>query len=292
MKIFLCGILLFFLSVVSFVVMTDIPLPYLDSYPPHPSPRGGETKHIDSESNAYSQNDQNSAGGNEKLALAGEIQNIEWKDLIPPPDSTVDPLAALSGEERDYVEWIIYLRQELAKKNNEGTFDEIVGKVSSLFKKTSKEDKEREQKLFNEMTAALPELKKKGIDVDKIIAERQMRKSALNKELDGKQVRLGGYILPLEQSRKKIREFLLVPFVGACIHVPPPPPNQIVYAVSEEPISYTINDIFRSVVVTGRLTAKAGSKELFLVDGSSDIDIGYVMEAEAIDRYLERSPEW
>ena len=51
-------------------------------------------------------------------------------------------------------------------------------------------------------------------------------------ELDGKRVRIGGYVVPLDFEATNVKEFLLVPFVGACIHVPPPPPNQIIYVKS------------------------------------------------------------
>jgi uncharacterized protein len=50
-------------------------------------------------------------------------------------------------------------------------------------------------------------------------------------ELDGQPVQLSGYIVPLEQSRGELREFLLVPYFGACIHTPPPPANQIVHVL-------------------------------------------------------------
>lgn len=48
------------------------------------------------------------------------------------------------------------------------------------------------------------------------------------KALDGKVVRIPGYMVPLEDEAEIVNEFLLVPYVGACIHTPPPPPNQIV----------------------------------------------------------------
>jgi len=48
------------------------------------------------------------------------------------------------------------------------------------------------------------------------------------KALDGKQVKIPGYMVPLEDDSEIVSEFLLVPYVGACIHTPPPPPNQIV----------------------------------------------------------------
>ena len=52
--------------------------------------------------------------------------------------------------------------------------------------------------------------------------------------LDGVQVKLPGYIVPLDMSEEgRVTEFLLVPYFGACIHVPPPPSNQIVHATSE-----------------------------------------------------------
>lgn len=46
--------------------------------------------------------------------------------------------------------------------------------------------------------------------------------------LDGKTVRIPGFMVPLEDDMKKVAEFLLVPSPQACIHVPPPPPNQMV----------------------------------------------------------------
>lgn len=51
------------------------------------------------------------------------------------------------------------------------------------------------------------------------------------KGLDKKMVRVPGFIVPLEDSATEATEFLLVPYQGACIHVPPPPPNQIVHVV-------------------------------------------------------------
>jgi len=48
--------------------------------------------------------------------------------------------------------------------------------------------------------------------------------------LDGKRVRLPGFIVPLDDLEDTVKEFLLVPYYGACVHVPPPPPNQLVYA--------------------------------------------------------------
>ena len=70
-------------------------------------------------------------------------------------------------------------------------------------------------------------------------------------ELDGKRVTIGGYVVPLDFEATTIKEFLLVPFVGACIHVPPPPSNQIVYVKAEN--GFEIGSMFDPVTVTGTM---------------------------------------
>jgi hypothetical protein len=47
--------------------------------------------------------------------------------------------------------------------------------------------------------------------------------------LDGKRVKIAAFIVPLEDYMEQADEFLLVPYFGACVHTPPPPPNQMVY---------------------------------------------------------------
>ncbi len=50
------------------------------------------------------------------------------------------------------------------------------------------------------------------------------------RQLDGRRVRLAGFVVPLEDFQERAAEFLLVPYFGACVHMPPPPANQMVYA--------------------------------------------------------------
>ncbi|MGD9942172.1 MAG: DUF3299 domain-containing protein [Burkholderiaceae bacterium] len=56
------------------------------------------------------------------------------------------------------------------------------------------------------------------------------------RELAGQAVRLPGYVVPLEEVKGAIQEFLLVPYFGACIHTPPPPANQIIHVRSASPV--------------------------------------------------------
>lgn len=70
-------------------------------------------------------------------------------------------------------------------------------------------------------------------------------------ELDGENIALAGYMTPLEFDARETRSFLLVPYVGACIHVPAPPPNQIVLVESENPVP--ILDLWQPFVAVGTM---------------------------------------
>lgn len=111
------------------------------------------------------------------------------------------------------------------------------------------------------------------------------RASRVVGELDGLAVKMPGYLLPLEFSDRKITEFLLVPWVGACIHTPPPPPNQIVHVVLEDGNGYESRSIYEPVWVAGELSTQATTQNLFLKDGSSDINVGYRIQAEKVEKY-------
>jgi uncharacterized protein len=92
-------------------------------------------------------------------------------------------------------------------------------------------------------------------------------------ELDGKRVRIGGYVVSLDFDATKVKEFLLVPFVGACIHVPPPPANQIVYVKSEP--GFEVTGMFDPVWVTGILKATTAHTGL--------AEAGYSLVAEKVE---------
>ena len=99
--------------------------------------------------------------------------------------------------------------------------------------------------------------------------------------LDGKRVRLPGFVVPLEGDGKKVTEFLLVPYYGACIHVPPPPANQTVYVKVNEKDA-KIRENFDTVWVTGTMSAKPFTSDLATA--------GYRIEAEEVTPYDEPPP--
>ena len=94
-------------------------------------------------------------------------------------------------------------------------------------------------------------------------------------ELDGQQVRLPGFVVPLDFEDTETSEFLLVPYFGACIHVPPPPSNQIVYVKTVA--GYPLKELFDPVWVTGEISTQAHLNELG--------DAGYTMQATIIEPY-------
>ncbi|MES9874329.1 MAG: DUF3299 domain-containing protein [Candidatus Sedimenticola sp. PURPLELP] len=94
--------------------------------------------------------------------------------------------------------------------------------------------------------------------------------------LDGKRVKLPGFVVPLEGDGNKLSEFLLVPYYGACIHVPPPPANQTVY-VTVPKGDAKIRNAFDTVWVTGTLSAKSFSSDLATA--------GYHIQAEEVIPY-------
>lgn len=88
------------------------------------------------------------------------------------------------------------------------------------------------------------------------------RKGTVSEELrafEGTRVKIPGFMVPLEDDAERVREFLLVPYMGACIHTPPPPPNQIVL-VRMAPGKSAAIDWYSPVWVEGILRiSKAGS---------------------------------
>lgn len=88
--------------------------------------------------------------------------------------------------------------------------------------------------------------------------------------LDGRRVRIAGFVVTLERNDKGVTEFLLVPYFGACIHTPPPPANQIVHVLAKN--RYPAEKAIFPVYVTGTLKAVAavtpeGSAGYRIADG-------------------------
>ena len=97
----------------------------------------------------------------------------------------------------------------------------------------------------------------------------------LNENLNGAYVRLPGFILPLEIGAKGVTDFILVPYVGACIHTPPPPPNQLVFAQAKTP--WPSDQLWDAVWVVGTLRTQLQSTEI--------AQTGYALAVDTMEIY-------
>jgi hypothetical protein len=198
------------------------------------------------------------------LAQASDPQDVTWEALAPLPVAVENPFEELTEDQMNALRKI--LRVEMRADQNFSI--EARAEVDALRDKLSKE----------------------GLDVDglfaarlEIMKQRETAATAVNEGLVGKTVRLPGYVLPLQVKGKKAVEFLLVPTVGACIHTPPPPANQVVHVVYPDGIE--ISGLFTPVWISGEMTAEASTQTIGYVDGQAPVSVSYKMRPDIVQRY-------
>ena len=203
-------------------------------------------------------------------AQAGDARELGWEDLVPAGQNFDDPFAALEQDQLYNLSIVARYRQQPVGEQSVAAWLEA------------------------EVERAEAELEEAGIDIDGLLArraeiaeKRRARAQATNTELDGATIRMPGYMLPLEFEGKGVTEFLLVPWVGACIHTPPPPPNQIVHVTLDEGHAFESSTGFEPVWIEGQMQTRRSTQNLYLADGSSDIDIGYRLQAKRVERYTQ-----
>ncbi len=195
---------------------------------------------------------------------ADDFREITWDDLVPESAQFDDPFDKLYEDQLYDLALVARFREQQEARDKSPDF-------------TQADHDEAESRL-----------KAENIDIDGLIARREeitekrrAQGQATNADLDGEKIRLPGYLLPLEFADKKVTEFLLVPWIGACIHTPPPPPNQIVHVKLDK--GFDIGDeIFTAVWVNGVMKAEKNNPELSFVDGKQNIDVSYVVKADDV----------
>ena len=107
-------------------------------------------------------------------------------------------------------------------------------------------------------------------------AAKQTGSFAVNPDLHGLTLRIPGFIVPLDlDSAGRVVEFFLVPYYGACIHVPPPPPNQIVYVHASKP--FLVKDGTNAYWITGEMRIERKRTEI--------ASASYSMAASKVEQY-------
>ena len=200
-------------------------------------------------------------------AAAELARELGWRDLAPGGEAIHNPLADLTGDQKLDIETIAWARAERRR-----------GELSEV---------SQEYEAAVEMADALAG---QGLDVDALVEAYEAFLAAVDAHnqrvdggLDGQLVRIPGYALPLEFTGTAVKEFLLVPYFGACIHVPPPPPNQMVFVTLDRP--YAITRLFDPVWITGRMKVERGTRSLSFVDGSAGLETGYTISGRRIEPF-------
>ena len=97
-------------------------------------------------------------------------------------------------------------------------------------------------------------------------------------DLDGELIRIPGYVVPFDfDQNRRHREFLFVPYMGACIHTPPPPPNQIIFVHADPAIR--VKDIWAPYWAEGTLTTQETRSEMG--------DAAYALSLDKLEPYGE-----
>jgi hypothetical protein len=127
----------------------------------------------------------------------------------------------------------------------------------------------------------------KGLDLNKLSDADPRAMAALERlrtewnnapakaSMNGARIRIPGFVVPLENARDQIREFLLVPYFGACIHSPPPPSNQVIHVFPATPLTNV--RAMDAVWVNGQLETARSDTGM----GSA----GYRMKADSVTPY-------
>lgn len=119
--------------------------------------------------------------------------------------------------------------------------------------------------IFDRYADRLLALEDGSPDADAIYAEMQAEYDSIdlvNDELDGAKINLAGFVAPLNYEDDIVTEFLLVPYFGACIHVPAPPAHQTVLVSVDKADGLTIDESWGAVWVAGTLTANSATTDL------------------------------
>jgi hypothetical protein len=185
--------------------------------------------------------------------LIDGYRTIEWIDLMPeeeleallnPPDY-IDDIVDGSPEDQ------IVLGLEPGTPRAENPFDRVENDVLKQLENGSEEEQRYSNALLSKRVMA---------------------------EFDGQAISIPGFIVPLEfDNNQKVTQFFLVPYFGACIHVPPPPPNQILYA--EYTKGFELDSIYDPVWISGVLSTT-------LIENDT-ATAAYAIKVDRLDTYTE-----
>lgn len=196
-------------------------------------------------------------------------------------------LAASAGAEPAWVNW-----QDLAPQMAEisNPFERLTNDQLDGLRRIVRLERTDDAEKIAEAHALRAELTAQGLDVDALFAarleimeQRRLAAISVNETLIGQEIRIPGYVLPLEMKDRRAVEFLLVPTVGACIHTPPPPANQVIHVMHSEGIE--IKGLYDPVWVTGVMEAGQTVQDVRYADGQAEVAVSYAMKPSSVIPY-------
>lgn len=112
--------------------------------------------------------------------------------------------------------------------------------------------------------------------------QQALSSTSVVKEMDNQQIRIPGFIVPIDFDENQMTtRFFLVPYFGACIHVPPPPPNQIILV--DYPKGIKVDELYDPFHISGKLKASLFQHEM--------ATSSYLLEAADVQPYVEELPD-
>jgi len=198
-----------------------------------------------------------------------EPEAIEFSDLADPfAVAFEDPYAAMGVEMLNELKLLVQSDEKLAGTDL---------------------DDETRTRLETRRTAAQEKLEVNGYKVDVLLEQRwdvarkrQNARMAQNPIFDGVEVLIAGYIIPGPKAADGSVYGYLVPQVGMCSHLPPPPPNQLVRVRLRA--DQQVESLYLPVRVSGLLRVEPSDETIFILDGESRMLSGWTLDAEFVER--------
>lgn len=192
------------------------------------------------------------------------MQTVTWEDLQPQQTTTI---------KKDY---------ERLPEAQLMEFAELVRRQDDLKLHNRPEDRAEVDRLRQSLTQQGVNVDELQAQVDRARTHQWEQATQINPTIDDQPIKIMGYLLPIDYtSDNQVNRFLLVPFVGACMHVPPPPPNQVIYVEPASPIDDP--GLFAKVWLEGTIRQQPSSHVLFRVDGNQRVDVSYTLDLTAIE---------
>ncbi|KHT63520.1 hypothetical protein RJ45_11580 [Photobacterium gaetbulicola] len=202
--------------------------------------------------------------------------------------------ATLAAETNKLLYWneLVPAYEPIENPFEEFTYQQIdaLRELSKLEAMLSQIDSAQEHLVLEQIQTIKKNLAADGLDAGlllelrkQIIAQNTKIARSANLHVVGKKQRIPGFVTPIEMEGTLVTEFFLVPTPGACIHTPPPAPNQIIHVVYPE--GFQLDNIREPMVIEGKLITEKNVKDVSYSDGAANVNSIYSMSAISVTNY-------